>query len=317
MESFFARVGKVWPAGRRDLHWHLLPSPEEAEKLLSAYPADRFSRPGLVRVPSEWLHCTLVHAVGMTAEHVDVDALIAGTQELARQTRPFRLTFDRPAVGPVAVEISGWPGEPFTSLVDGLTALLDEHHGGEFKLAASRYPHMSIAYTAAGAEAVDAGDLRQSLAHLDGPLSHTLHATRLHLVEQWHDGSTITWRTLASLPLDGNRRTTDVPGLHAGDVAQTIINVMGWQTATSSTWVSPEMERIEHRGDQRWIGVSSSLMHTGVSLSAGRIHDGQYASPEARSSGRLDGSDQAALALAVRRLWERLDGLEQTNEKSL
>ncbi|MCL7382219.1 hypothetical protein [Streptomyces sp. 35G-GA-8] len=101
----------------------------------------------------------------------------------------------------------------------------------------------------------------------------------------------------------------DINGLLAADVAKTIISVMGWQTVRT-TWLAPDQERIEHHDDGRWIGVTSSLQSTWVTLHAGRIRDGEFAAPEVDSD-RLDGADQAVLALAVRRLWERLDGLEQ------
>ncbi|MEK8141566.1 hypothetical protein NKH18_00225 [Streptomyces sp. M10(2022)] len=38
MENFFERVAKAWPAGRRDLHWHILPAASEADALLASYP---------------------------------------------------------------------------------------------------------------------------------------------------------------------------------------------------------------------------------------------------------------------------------------
>jgi len=103
---------------------------------------------------------------------------------------------------------------------------------------------------------------------------------------------------------------TDINGLLARDVAVTIIRVMGWQTAARTSAFGIDQERIEHPGDGRWIGVTSSLHHTWVTLHAGRIRAGEFAAPEVES-GRLDGADQAVLALAVRRLWERLDGLEE------
>ncbi|GGR20775.1 hypothetical protein GCM10010497_23880 [Streptomyces cinereoruber] len=37
MEDFFAKVGRFWPAGRRDLHWHILPTPTEADALIAPY----------------------------------------------------------------------------------------------------------------------------------------------------------------------------------------------------------------------------------------------------------------------------------------
>jgi hypothetical protein len=36
-ENFFERVGRFWPAGRRDLHWHILPTPDEAGALAEPY----------------------------------------------------------------------------------------------------------------------------------------------------------------------------------------------------------------------------------------------------------------------------------------
>lgn len=84
MENFFERVAKAWPVGRRDLHWHILPASSEAVELLASYPETVFSRPGLVRVPSEWLHCTLLHAVGISAADVDVDALVRDVRAYAQ-----------------------------------------------------------------------------------------------------------------------------------------------------------------------------------------------------------------------------------------
>lgn len=37
MENFFERVGHVWPVGRRDLHWHILPTRAEAGVLATSY----------------------------------------------------------------------------------------------------------------------------------------------------------------------------------------------------------------------------------------------------------------------------------------
>ncbi|MFE6022737.1 2'-5' RNA ligase family protein [Streptomyces sp. NPDC056441] len=148
----------------------------------------------------KWLHCTLLHAVGLSA--ADVDALVRDVRAHAQQVEPFTLTFDRPAIAPVAIEISGWPGAPFTRLVDSITQLTQQH--AAFRPAASRYPHMSIAYTGPGSEAIDPVSLRAALASLEVQLSHTVRADRIHLVEQWHDGATIKWEPIASIPLKGS-----------------------------------------------------------------------------------------------------------------
>ncbi|MFD4861612.1 2'-5' RNA ligase family protein [Streptomyces atratus] len=160
-----------------------------------------FSRPGLSRVPSEWLHCTLLHAVGLSAD--DVDALVRDARAHVQQVEPFTLIFDRPAIAPVAIEISGWPGTPFTRLVDSITQLTQEQRTA-FQPAASRYPHMSIAYAGEGSETINPVDLRAALAGIEEPLSHTVRADHIHLVEQWHDGATIKWEPIASIPLKGS-----------------------------------------------------------------------------------------------------------------
>ncbi len=79
MESFFERVGRVWPAGRRDLHWHILPTPDEARTL--AGPFTGFAPPGLQSVPVQWMHCTLLHTVGLSRGDVDTDLVL---KEVAR-----------------------------------------------------------------------------------------------------------------------------------------------------------------------------------------------------------------------------------------
>ncbi|WP_374777136.1 2'-5' RNA ligase family protein [Streptomyces sp. NBC_01310] len=200
MESFFERVGRFWPAGRRDLHWHILPTLDEALALAAPYTG--FFRPGLPGVPLQGMHCTLLHAVGLGYEDADVDALLKDVGAYARAVPPFTLTFDRPAVGNVGVEISGWPGAPFDGIVEAVTQAM-VRTGAPFTAAPSRYPHISLAYASDGAEGVEAVSLKAALAAIDSPLSGTVLADRLHLVEQWHDGAQIMWEPIAEVPLSG------------------------------------------------------------------------------------------------------------------
>lgn len=59
----------------------------------------------------------------------------------------------RPACrGAVAVEFSGWPGLPFTEIVDAATQMM-VRTGAVFRPAPGRCPHISVAYTPDGAEA--------------------------------------------------------------------------------------------------------------------------------------------------------------------
>ncbi|MGW4551948.1 2'-5' RNA ligase family protein [Streptomyces violaceorubidus] len=201
MESFFTRVESFWPAGRRDLHWHILPTEAEARALTAPY-ADVVSRPGLQPVLPQWVHCTLLHAVGVGRSAIDTDALVDQVKQHTQTVTPFTLTFDRPAVGSVAVEISGWPGQAFAELGTAVTEATTGT-GVSFTAARSRYPHISVAYTTAGAEDVDATAVKASLADVAGPLSATVYVDRLHLVEQWHDGAHITWEPLAEVLLTG------------------------------------------------------------------------------------------------------------------
>lgn len=200
MENFFERVGHFWPAGRRDLHWHILPTPDEAGALGAPYTG--LVQPGLQGVPVQAMHCTLLHAVGLARTDVDLDALLEHVGSYAQTVRPFTLTFDRPAVGRVALEISGWPGSPFTEIVENLTQAM-VRGGAPFTAAPSRYPHISLAYTSDGAENVEAVSLKTALASIDRPLSGTVLADRIHLVEQWHDGAQIRWQPLAEVQLTG------------------------------------------------------------------------------------------------------------------
>jgi hypothetical protein len=146
------------------------------------------------------IHCTLLHAVGLAITDVDTDALLKEIQISAQRVQPFKLTFDRPAVGNDAVEISGWLAHGFTEIVNSLTKTMIRS-GALFTPAPSRYPHVSVAYASDGAETLDDGALRAALADIDRPLSATVNVERLHLVEQWHDGTHIMWHPIATVPL--------------------------------------------------------------------------------------------------------------------
>ncbi|MFF4767407.1 2'-5' RNA ligase family protein [Streptomyces sp. NPDC001255] len=154
---------------------------------------------GLLPVPDEQLHCTLVHAVGLTTNHADVDAILNSAATALSTQSPFEITFDRPSVSAVAVEIAGHPGAPFHALADALTAATAR--GGMSRAAPSRYPHIATAYAGPEAETLDPGLIKGRLSEIDRPLSGTVCVTEVHLVEQWHDGRSLTWNRLARLPL--------------------------------------------------------------------------------------------------------------------
>ncbi|WP_414170916.1 2'-5' RNA ligase family protein (plasmid) [Streptoverticillium reticulum] len=220
MESFFDRVESrrnPWPAGRADLHWHLLPDQAVVrEALVEPYRAITH-RPGLAPVPAPWVHCTLLHA-GPVDQYRDeeIDAIIERVAKECQTIAPFDLVFDRPTVGTVAVECAARPGEPARQLWE-LTARADaEITGGRFPLIpAVYYPHISLAYgnrgelqqTGARASTIrpDRRELKAALADLPGePV--VLRADRLCLVAQQHDRQHITWTPIAEVPLQAPAR---------------------------------------------------------------------------------------------------------------
>lgn len=205
MADFFARVESrthPWPAGRADLHWHLMfDETAVREELVEWYRAITH-RPGLAPVPAPWVHCTVLHA-GPVDQYPEA-ALTAIIERVAKECEgisPFDLVFDRPAVGTVAVECPARPGEPARRLWE-LTARVDaEITGGRFPaVPALYYPHLSLAYGIAGPVRPDRRELKAALSdHAGEPV--VLRANRLCLVAQSHDRRHITWMPIAEVAL--------------------------------------------------------------------------------------------------------------------
>jgi len=64
VEDFFAQVESrrhAWPAGRDDLHRHLLYDDVLVEEQLVAPYRELTHRPGLAPVPARWMHTTVMH----------------------------------------------------------------------------------------------------------------------------------------------------------------------------------------------------------------------------------------------------------------
>lgn len=207
MEDFFRGVEQrpvmAWPAGREDLHWHVLPAPEVAEKqLVAPYRPLWEGQPGLAPVPPSWLHLTVLHG-GPMGEYRDgeIDAMVKRAAAACREIEPFDITLDRPAIGRVAVECAGRPGAPARQLWE-LTGAADAAvTGSRFpRVPAVYYPHTTLAYGIAGEQRPDRAAMKAMLSDLPGePV--TIRAARLSLVAQSHDRRHITWRLLEEVPL--------------------------------------------------------------------------------------------------------------------
>lgn len=210
VDDFFRRVETrqhAWPAGRPDLHWHLLfDVGTVGRELVTSYRAITH-RPGLAPVSARWVHMTVLHG-GPVAEYRrgELDAITKRVHQRCVGIEPFDLTIDRPSVGRVAIECPARPGAPARRLWE-LTAQSDAAvTGGRFPLIpATYYPHLSLAYGMQGEShqrGADRAALKRDLSDHPGE-SVTLRATHLSLVAQVHDRRHITWTPIATVPLAG------------------------------------------------------------------------------------------------------------------
>ncbi|MFE7113198.1 2'-5' RNA ligase family protein [Streptomyces sp. NPDC057575] len=202
IEDFFATVEARWPAGRADLHWHLLFPPEQVEELLTAPYREITHRPGLAPVEARWVHTTVMHG-GPTAEYLpgEIDAILDRVRQECREVGPIDFTFDRPSPGRVAVECAARPGEPGRRLWELTTRIDQEVTGSRFPvLPRSWYPHSTLAYGVAGPDRAERQTMKVLLSdHPGEPV--VLRADTLVLVSQSHDRKFITWERLAEVKL--------------------------------------------------------------------------------------------------------------------
>ncbi|MFJ9617864.1 2'-5' RNA ligase family protein [Streptomyces noursei] len=206
MEDFFANVENrrhAWPAGRRDLHWHLLPDPAVVhERLVEPY-RELTHRPGLEPVPARWLHVTVLHSgPQQEASPQEVEAITTRVRKAVAATGSIELTFARPSIGTQAVECAARPGAAARRLWETTWTATTEVVGPRWPLVPATYhPHTTLAYAAGrDAQHLDRGQLKAHLSDLDtGEVS--LFFSQLALVAQWHDGRHIIWEHLTDIPL--------------------------------------------------------------------------------------------------------------------
>jgi hypothetical protein len=96
MEDFFAQIEGRWPAGREDLHWHVLPDPVVVRDRLAAQYQQLTHRPGLVPVRPRWAHITIQHyAPAAAISDVELAAVVALVGERCARIGPFAVTVGR------------------------------------------------------------------------------------------------------------------------------------------------------------------------------------------------------------------------------
>jgi hypothetical protein len=202
MDDFFATLTPWWPPGREDLHWHLLPDPDQLAAQLTGPYRELTDRPGLAPAEPRWCHITVqdiapAHAVSR-AELGQITALVA---QACTEVPPAELTVGPAELGRYGLGCPVTPAAPVRRLWELTVAASREVTGDRFPIRPSVcHPHLSLAY---GVASTDDGPLRHRLAtHPARTLTFT--ATHLALVAQSHDATgAITWRPLAAVPLTG------------------------------------------------------------------------------------------------------------------
>jgi 2'-5' RNA ligase len=209
MKNFFAAAETrehPWPAGRRDLHWHLLPPDAEQGRaaLQDGYEA-LIGAPGLVPVMPQWLHVTVLHSgPAEDASEQELGDIIAEVRAevRARGTAPVELTFARPSVGTVAVERAARPGAAARALWQATWNATCRVVGPDRwpPLPRTYYPHVTLAYAGLEASLADRNVLKSLLSDCTGD-EVKLTFPELALVSQRHNGHSITWQTITTVPL--------------------------------------------------------------------------------------------------------------------
>jgi 2'-5' RNA ligase len=208
MESFFAGAAGRWPAGRRDLHWHVLPGPPAAGLLAGQY-RELTARPDLEPVRPEWLHITVHHgppaAQLSTAQAARLAALVA---EACAGIAPFAVTAGRAEAWHAGIVCPVRPGQPLRELHQVTAAAAARVTGTAAPGPDDYYPHLTLAYATGPA---DHRPLRAWLADSDAA-EVPLPVTELALVAQRHDGRAITWELLDRVALAAGPPSPCLPG---------------------------------------------------------------------------------------------------------
>ncbi|WP_327233641.1 2'-5' RNA ligase family protein [Streptomyces sp. NBC_01317] len=197
-----------WPAGRADLHWHVLFDPAVVQERLVVPYREITHRAGVAPVEARWVHATVMHGGPVERyEAGEIGAITERVRQEAADIEPFDLVLDRPTISRLGVECTARAGAPARRLWELTTRIDAEVTGARFPTIPSvYYPHLSLAYGVAGEERADRRAMKAAMPDLDPPGEPVvLRAERMSLVAQSHDRQFITWNHLADVPLHGGR----------------------------------------------------------------------------------------------------------------
>ncbi|MCM3883073.1 2'-5' RNA ligase family protein [Frankia sp. R82] len=134
MRDFWGR--HLWPAGERRWHWHLLPPPEAATRLVDAY--ELGVCPEVDAVPAGWMHLTLL-SVGPIGAASPTE-MVAAVAERCAGLAPVRLTLGPAYVARSGVLLRVAPEAPVVALYQAIVGALGMVESASFR------PHVSLGY---------------------------------------------------------------------------------------------------------------------------------------------------------------------------
>jgi len=191
-----------WQVGTRYYAWHL--TQEDQPALVSLAGTLRGALrafPALDAIPDPWLHMTL-HGVGhvQDVEPAARDQVIDGVARRLRRFGPISAAFASSYVGREGVMLLPEDPAPFTALVQELRAGTAEALGIPEDGSRPFWPHVSIAYSSAPADAAPIRAASEA-AEPDEPAPATYR--RVSLIRMHRDHRMYEWETVAEVPLGG------------------------------------------------------------------------------------------------------------------
>jgi 2'-5' RNA ligase len=201
MEDFFSGVTSRWPAGRADLHWHVLPGRAAAGEGLYQQYRELTHRPALTPVPGQWMHITVAHLMPLTqASTAQIGQITGLVREACARIAPFAVTAGHPEVWRTGIVCPIRPGAGLRQLWQITTSAAEQVTAGTCETRPGVYhPHLSLAYAH---DHADDGPARVWLSDLS-TTEVALPVTQLVLVAQQHDCRQITWQQISVVPLTG------------------------------------------------------------------------------------------------------------------
>jgi 2'-5' RNA ligase len=201
VEDFFATIEELWPAGREDYHWHVLPGSELVRDRIARSHMQITQQAGLAPVAAEYLHVTVQHLAPVSEiTTTQLDQITGLVRDRCALIAPFAVTIGRAEAWEHGVVCPVRPGYLPATLWQVTTSAFKDVTGNTMPVRpAVFHPHLALAYATGH---VDSGQVRAQLADSDAP-EVAVPVTGLALVAQRHDRREITFRILDQVPLAG------------------------------------------------------------------------------------------------------------------